>query len=592
MRSAKKKVPVAKKGEKSSFKSFLYTLRKKRIIEILAGFIGGGWLILEFVHWILIDHYHFPEESLDIALVTLICALICTLTWRIFAGVKKRARKVKLELILIPLIILITAFFDVRLIQQIGEPEAEVITQSRWKNSIAVLPFKNMSADPEQEYFCEGLAEELINALTHIKDLRVVARTSAFSFKGEKIDIREVGQKLNADKVLEGSVRKAGNRLRITAQLINVSDGYHLWSERYDRNMEDIFAIQDEISLAIVDKLKVKLLKGEKSKIIKRSTDNIEAYNLYLKGRFFWNKRTEDGLKKSVENFEKAIEKDPGFALAYAGLADSISTQGFYDFILPRKDAFSIAREHALKALELDATVGETHAAMANIKAWCDYDWEGAEQEYKKALKLNPSDAEAHHMYSHLLSGLGRFDEALFEMRRALALEPLSVNFNNCLGIIFFTARRYDEAIEQFRVSIELDPSFSLQHYWLGRAYLEKRMNKQAIETLNKATKFPEIHTMALSALGYSYAVIGKRDKAQDVLNKLKDLYKKKYVDPFHKALPYIGLGENELALAYLKQAYEEGSLYNVYLSTDPIFDSLRDDSRFIALLKKMGFAW
>jgi len=473
-------------------------------------------------------------------------------------------------------------------LEKIKGPAAETITEPEWKNSIAVLPFTNMSADPYQEYFCDGMAEEIINALTKIEDLRVTARTSSFFFKGKDIDIREVGRKLNVDKVLEGSVRKSGNRLRITAQIINVEDGYHLWSERYDRNFEDVFDIQDEISLAIVEALKMKLLKKEKVRLVKRHTEDSEAYNYYLKGRYFWNKRTEAGLIKSVESFEKAIEKDPEFALAYSGLSDSISTQGFYDFIIPRKDAFHRAWENAVKALELDDSIGETHLAVANIKAWCDYDWVGAEPEFKKALELNPSDAEAHHMYAHLLSGLYRFDEAIVKMKRALELEPLSVNFNCCFGIILFSARRYDEAIKQFQISIETDPNFSLHHYWLGRVYLEKRMFKQAWEMLNKATSFSEIHTLSLGALAYAYGFSGREKKARNVLHSLIDLSKKKYVDPYHLAVAHIGLGENRLGFDFLKKACDELSMYILYIPTDPIFDSLRDNPRFISILKKL----
>jgi len=464
------------------------------------------------------------------------------------------------------------------------------ISPSQGEKSIAVLPFTNMSADPEQEYFCDGISEEIINSLTQISELRVVARTSAFSFKGKDIDIREIGKKLNVDKVLEGSVRKSGKRLRITAQLISVIDGYHLWSERYDRNLEDVFEIQDEISLAIVDSLKMRLLKKEKERLVRRATKNSEAYNYYLKGRYFWNKRTKEGLAKSVECFEKAIGKDSGFALAFAGLSDSISTQGFYDFIIPRRKAYDRARKFAQKALQLDDSIGETHVAFGNILAWCDYQWDRAEKEYIKALELNPSDAEAHHMYAHLLSGSCRHDKAIATMREALVLEPLSVNHHNCKGIILFSARRYDEAIDQFKTSIDIDPNFSLHHYWLGRVYVEKEMFDEAWKHLESASEFTEIQTLALGALAYAYGVGGKRDKAQIVLNELSDLSKSRYVDPFHIAVAYIGLGEAENACGLLDQACEELSMYNLYLPTDPIFDSLRDTPEFVGLMNRLGF--
>jgi serine/threonine protein kinase/Tfp pilus assembly protein PilF len=475
------------------------------------------------------------------------------------------------------------------LIQELKEVPST--TPPNAEKSIAVLPFTNMSADPEQEYFCDGLAEEIINALTKIKDLKVVARMSAFFFKGKDVDIREVGKKLDVTNVLEGSVRKSANRLRITAQLINVKDGYHLWSERYDRDFKDVFEIQDEISLAIVEALKMKLLKKEKVNLMKRHTNDTVAFNYYLKGRYFWNKRTEDGLAKSVKNYEKAIERDSQFALAFAGLADSIATQGFYDFILPRKEAFAEAKKYALKALEKDDSIGETHAAVANIKSWCEYDWIGAEPEYKKALELNPSDAEANHMYAHLLTGLLRFDEAKIKMKLALELEPLSVNFNSCFGNILFQARRYDEAMKQFQLSIEINPDFSLHHYWLGRVYIEKKRYRQAWESLEKAMTFPEIHTLALGALAYAYGVSKNINKAVRVSKRLIDLTKKKYVDPFHMAVAHLGLGEEGIALSFLKKACEELSMYILYLPTDPIFDHLRRNPEFVSLLKTLKIA-
>jgi serine/threonine-protein kinase len=338
-------------------------------------------------------------------------------------------------------------------LRHISEPKPEKKSESKWINSIAVLPFRNMSADPENEYFSDGLSESIINTLTQIKDFKVVARTSAFSFKGTDADIREIGKKLNVEKVLEGSVQKAGDRLRITAQLINVDDGYHLWSEKFDRSMDDVFAIQDEISIAIVDNLKLKLLKGEKNKITKRHTNNPYAYNDYLKGKYFYSLRTKEGLKKSIENFESAIEKDPEFVLPYAGLSLTYLSFGFYE-LMPQKRAVSKAKRAILQALEIDEKVGEPHVSMACIKSWGEHDWTGAEQEYKRALELSPSDFEAHHMYGHFLEMLGRFDEAFSELSLALDLEPISIVLNNCLGEHFFWSKRYDEAIEQLKRTI------------------------------------------------------------------------------------------------------------------------------------------
>jgi serine/threonine protein kinase/Tfp pilus assembly protein PilF len=454
--------------------------------------------------------------------------------------------------------------------------------------SIAVLPFTNLSADKEQEYFCDGMAEEIINALTHVEDLRVVARTSAFAFKGEKIDIREIGKKLNVKTVLEGSVRKAGNRLRISAQLINVADGYHLWSEKYDRNMEDVFAIQDEISLTIVDRLKVKLLVGEKAKLIKRYTGDPEAYNFYLKGRYFYNKRTEEDMKRSIEYFERALEKDPKFALPYAGLAETYATFGFYHW-WPYEEARSKAKEFAVKGLEVDDSVGETHGAYANYVLWYEWQWAEAEKEYKKAIQLSPSDVEARHMYAHLLESSGRFDEAIAEMGKALELEPLSINLNHCMAQIHFFAGNYDEAIDLLQKTIEMDPGFPLQYFWLGRVYLQKGELQKALEMFERGADFPTIGTMVLGGLGLAYAVAGRRDEAQGMLEQINNLSKERYVDPYYIAYIYMGLGNTEKVFDLFEQGFEEGDMNLFYLPIDPIFDELHEDPRFKALMKKMG---
>src|SRR6185503_3272472 len=292
-------------------------------------------------------------------------------------------------------------------------------------NSIAVLPFINMSADAENEYFCDGLAEELLNALTRIGDLKVAARTSAFSFKGRNTNVSEIGAALNVKTVLEGSVRKSANRLRITAQLINVADGYHLWSERYDREMKDIFDVQDEITLAIVDALKVKLLGDEKQAVLKRHTDDNEAYQLYLKGRYYWNKRTAEGFEKALECFEEAIARDSNYALAYAGLADTHNTRGSYS-IVPPKEAFPLAKAAADKALELDDRLAEAHNSRAFLLYMFDWNWSTANEEFQRALELNPDYATAHHWYGWYLIATGRLDEAQREMKRAQRLDSLS----------------------------------------------------------------------------------------------------------------------------------------------------------------------
>jgi serine/threonine protein kinase/Flp pilus assembly protein TadD len=471
------------------------------------------------------------------------------------------------------------------------EDRAQVLTALQAKEeppSIAVLPFVNMSADPENEYFSDGLSEAILNSLTKIKDFKVVARTSAFSFKGKDVDIRDVGKQLDVNKVLEGSVQKAGNRLRITAQLINVADGYHLWSERFDRNMDDIFAIQDEISLAIVDNLRLELLKCEKTKLIKRHTNDPEAYNFYLQGRYFYNKRTEEDMKRSVEYFERALEKDPKFALPYAGLADACATFGFYHW-WPYQKARSKAREFASKGLEVDDSVGETHAAYANYICWFEFKWEEAEKEFIKAMELSPSDVEARHMYAHLLESLGRFDEAIAEMGKALELEPLSIILNHCMGNILFFSGDYDGAIDLFQKTIEMDPSFPIQYLWLGRAYLQNGKIQKAIEIFEKGTEFPTVNACVLGGLGLAYSISGREKDARKILDQLNELSKEKYVDPYFIAYVYMGLGDRDKTFQCLEKSFEVGDMYLLYLLIDPTFAELHDDPRFKALLKKIS---
>jgi serine/threonine protein kinase/Tfp pilus assembly protein PilF len=355
--------------------------------------------------------------------------------------------------------------------------------------SIAVLPLVNMSADPEQEYFCDGMAEEIINALTHIKDLHVVARTSAFSFRGKEIDIREIGRKLNVETLLEGSVRRAGNRLRITAQLINVTDGYHLWSERFDREMKDVFAIQDEISLAIVEKLKVQLLGEEKAQIVKRHTEDPEAYNLYLKGLYFLCKWSEEGTQKGLEYFQQAIEADPNFALAYLGIADIYTTIGLLS-LSPPQEIFQKAKDMLKKSLEIDNTLYDAHGTSAGIAFWRDWNWKEAENEFKKALGHNPGHARTHGGYAWYLAVMERFDEAFKEIKMAQELDPLLPLYYAWATAIYTYAGRFEESIEQFRRAIDLDPNMGLAYFHVGINYLIQKKYREAIVSFQKAIEY------------------------------------------------------------------------------------------------------
>jgi len=383
--------------------------------------------------------------------------------------------------------------------------------------------------------------------------------------------------------------------MRITAQLVNVADGYHLWSERYDRDIgeercpEDIFAIQDEISLAVVDKLKVELLGEEKAKLVKRYTQDIEAYNLYLKGRFFWNKRTEEGYQKSLEYFQQAIERDPSYALAHAGIADCYDLLGWYDY-LPPEEAFPKAKAAAEKALEIDDTLAEANASLGWISANYDWDWLTAESKYKRAIQLNPSYATVHQWYAEYLSYMGRHDESIAEAKRAQELDPLSIIINNDLGQVLYYARRYDQAIEQLQRTLELDPDFVVAHFFLAFLYAQKSTYDKAITEVQKAMALTAgDDSLILAQLATIYSYSGRRDEAKKVLDELHKLSKQRYVSPFYMSLIYMGLGQKDQAFEWLEKAYEERDHWLETLKVHPWLDSLRSDPRFTALLKKMG---
>jgi len=469
-------------------------------------------------------------------------------------------------------------------------PEEELETtmtgEMEWQNSIAVLPFADLSPQKDQEYFCFGLAETLINALSNIKDLRVVARTSAFSFKGKDVDIREIGKKLNVNTILEGSIQKADKRIRITAQLINVADGYHIWSDRYDRELDDIFAIQDEIGLAIVENLKGKLLVREKGKLLKRHTDNLEAYTLYLKGLYFWNKRTAEGMRKGMECFQQAIETDPIYALAYSGLADSYGLLGFWCF-LPPKDSFPKAKALAEKALEIDENLAEAHASLAWVKFSYDWDWASAESEFKKAIKLNPGYATAHNWFGCYLTAMGRYDEAHKEMKRAHELDPLSLMINNNIGLIYYHQRHYEKTIEQTKKTIEMDQTFSQAHYQIARAYYMKGMYKEAIAAGQKAYELGL--PWGSIVLGWACVLSGKKDKTEELLHELEEVSKKRYVPLSSFGWLYLGLGNLDRFFELYEKAYEERDPTLPWFKVMPECDVVRSDPRFTELLKKMN---
>jgi len=456
--------------------------------------------------------------------------------------------------------------------------------------SLAVLPFTNMSADKDNEYFCDGLSEELINSLSHIHELRVAARTSAFSFKGKDLDIREIGKLLNVQAILEGSVRKAGERLRITAQLVSVADGYHLWSEKYDRAMDDIFAVQDEISLEIVDKLKVKLLKGEKTKVLRRHTENKDAYNLFLKGRYFWNRRNEGDLKRAIECYHEAIEKDPKYSLPYLGIADHFIMMGLWSY-LPPETARLRAKEALDRALEIDDQLGEAYTSLGYYQFLFDWDWPAAEKNLKRGIALSPHNVWAHAWYGCSLNAMSRFEEAYTELKVALEMEPLSPIINAVAGIqVSFT--HIDEGKKQMQKAIEMEPNLALAHLWLGWIYMfPKVVDEKALEQLQSAVNLGL--TLALGWLGCAYARLGKKEEAIKILGQLDELSEETYISPLQRAAVYSGLEMYDQAFEHLEKACSQKEPFlalSVYSVKAHSFfpQEFRLDKRYKALMRKM----
>jgi TolB-like protein/Tfp pilus assembly protein PilF len=451
-------------------------------------------------------------------------------------------------------------------------------------DSIAVLPFVNMSSDPENEYFSDGLTEELISALSNVHGLHVVARTSVFQYKAKPADIRQIGAELNAQMVLEGSVRKAGERLRITAQLVDARNGYHIWSRTYRVEMKDLFAVQQEIASAIAATLR----DGERNSV-QRRTENLEAYHLYLKGRFYLNKWTEDSFRKSIEFFEAAIRLDPAMAAAWCGLADALFVVGCYGKLVPR-EVMPKARAAAERAMELGGSFAQAHVSLGAVRAIYDWDWPGSEIEFQRAIDLDPSSATAYQWYGVLcLIPQGRLREAEMAIRHALELDPLSPPINTSLGLVYYVQDQYDEAIGCFEKTLEMDPNFYLAHWWLGLIYLNRSMLLKAYASLRRAGALSQNRQYTAVKFAYGDALVGKRGKARKALEELARLAEQEHVSPVMIAAVHVMLGEKEAAFDWLRKACTEHDSWLPWLGVDRRFDPLRTDERFTALLAQIG---
>ncbi len=470
-------------------------------------------------------------------------------------------------------------------ISPVPEARTEPVTDAK---SIGVIPFVNLSADPENEYFSDGMTEEIINAIAKIEGLQVASRTSTFALKGKELEIGEIGRKLRVGSVLEGSVRKAGNRIRIAAQLINVANGYHLWSETYDRELEDVFAIQDEISHAIVDVLKLRLKgKPERTPLVVPATENLEAYTLYLKGRFFYNAFRESDVKRSLDLYRQALAEDPGYARAYAGIADSWIHMA--DDWLSPDDAYPRAKEAAEKALELDASLAEAFTSIGKVLGWYEWDFEGAVQELERAIVLNPNYAEAHFTLGSVLPCLGRLDQAIPEIRRALELDPLSWNVSYWLARFLLYQGDYDGSIEQCRETLEMHPRLHRAYFTMGHAHLQKGDPEAALAEYRRAQTVEGSVPSYDAFIARGLAITGEDEKARRILAGLVARATERYIRPEVLAVGYAAVGEKDEAFVQLEKALEARSAGMIYLVVDPMYDLLRDDPRFGELVEKVG---
>jgi serine/threonine protein kinase/Tfp pilus assembly protein PilF len=492
------------------------------------------------------------------------------------------ARPKRKRLYLYGSIVVVAAVLLVGVLLLFHGPREEAI------DSIAVLPLENLSQNPEQEYFADGMTEALITELSKIRALKVTSRTSVMQYKNARKSVPLIGRELGVKAVIEGSVMRSGSRVRITAQLIRAASDEHLWAESFDRDLSDVLTLSGNVARIIASKVRVALTPSEEARLSAHRPVIPEAYEAFLKGRYHWNKRTAEELKKAIEYFNQAIEKDPGYALAYAGLGQTYATLPEYGG-LPSKEYYPRAEAAARRALELDQNLADAQAVLGLVKMQYAWDWSGAEREFKKAIELNPNYPTAHHWYNLLLLDEGRLDEAMNEIKRAQELDPLSLVINVNIGNVLHFMRRYDEAIKQFKKTLELDENFALAHLALGDAYCQKRMFAEAITEYQKVRLLVGSGPYGLGSLGYVYARSGRVSEARRVLDQLLAFSKQGYVVSYGIALVYNGMGERDAALQRLEKACEEYDRFVPSLKVEPRWDDLRSDVRFKALLQKTG---
>jgi TolB-like protein/tetratricopeptide (TPR) repeat protein len=583
--------------------NFFAELKRRNVYKVAVAYAVVAWLLIQAAS-IFFPAFDAPPWVMKIFIIVIIfgfpVALIFSWAFEITPeGIKleseiepsksinRRAGR-KIVAVTIALAVVAAGLFVYQLVLQRStttrrQSEAATVAPNK---SIAVLPFVNMSADKNDEYLSDGMTEELINVLSKMPGLRVPGRTSCFAFKGKNDEdiFHKVGDQLHVGTVLEGSVRKAGEKLRVTAQLINVSDGYHLWSKDYDGDVKDILAFQSNVAQRVVEALQVKLGVEETRALTKKPTENPEAHRLYLLGRYEFGKYSETGWTNSIRYYEQALKLDPNYALAYCGLADTYAYMG--GVVMPSKEAVAKEKEFAQKALELDPELPEAHLSLACALGGA-FDWRNAGIEFDRAIELNPNLAWAYEIYAWFLGGLGRLDEAIAKDKKAIELDPLNSFFQSALAYYLYHARRYDDAIVQIKKTLDLDPAATLGRHLLGCCLLWKGDTTGAIAEFQRS-KIMVTGAWYQGLLGYAYAISGDRSKAEQVLRELEEMAKHQYVNSTAFADIHLGLGEKGKALDWLERSYQDQESACWYLKVDPIYDSVRNEPRFQALVQKV----
>jgi TolB-like protein/tetratricopeptide (TPR) repeat protein len=587
----------AVKARRVNPKKFFAELKRRNVYKVAVAYGVVAWLLIQIATQVF-PFFEIPNWGVRLIVLFIVIGfpIALIIAWAFEAtpeGIKRTEaadaagersrRSAWIYVVLIGAAFSIGLFFLGRYSSVTRKPASFEISDK----SIAVLPFENLSGNPENAYFTEGIQEEILTRLAKIADLKVISRTSTQHFKSSPDNLPQIARQLGVANILEGSVQRAADRVHVNVQLIKAATDAHLWADTFDRKLTDIFAVESDIATAISETLQAKLTGSEKTAIAKRPTANPEAYELYLKGRFFWNKRTGQNLNKAADYFKSAIAADPKYALAYVGLADSYVLMPLYGAAVPR-DCYPQAKAAAKKALELDDALAEAHTSLANVYTYYDFDFPQATKEFQRAIELNPNYATAHQWYGiGDLLALGRFDEAIAQVKRAIELDPLSLVINTDLGTTYYRARRYDEAIEQLRKTLEMDPGFYYAHWSLGWALAAKGDLDAAIGEYQQARALSD-NPLMLGLLAHAYGFSGNRAEAMKILDQLAALSKQRYVSEYTFALVYLGLGDKEEALRWLAKSYQDRAGDLRYIRVDPLLDSLRGDPRFEELAAKV----